>query len=293
MKDIKLGVVGYGTMGRGIVTSALLGGLGVKVLERGEELLRDGHAAVLKNIAKAIEKGKASGNPEEYLRNCVGVKSVADLADRDIIIEAVFEDREIKAKLFAEMDKALPAGVVFATNTSSLSVSGIAANTNRADKVIGMHFMNPVPLMQLVEVVRGAETSGDTIAAIKDLARQMGKITVDVKDSPGFVVNRLLIPMINEACSLLHEGVADAEAIDTVMKLGANHPIGPLALADLIGLDVVLSIMDVIEGGLNSSKYNACPLLRQKVEAGHLGRKTGEGFYKYNQPVEPTHKEQA
>lgn len=290
MKVIKLGVVGYGTMGRGIVTSALLGGLGVKVLERGEELLRDGHAAVMRNIAKAIEKGKASGTPEEYMGNCAGVKSVADLADRDIIIEAVFEDKELKAGLFNAMDKALPPRVIFATNTSSLSVSGIAANTCRADKVIGMHFMNPVPLMQLVEVVRGAETSGETIAAVKELARQMGKVTVDVKDSPGFVVNRLLIPMINEACSLLNEGVADAEAIDTVMKLGANHPIGPLALADLIGLDVVLSVMDVIEDGFKSSKYNACPLLRQKVKAGHLGRKTGEGFYKYDQPAGPTHK---
>ena len=277
-----LGVVGYGTMGRGIVTSALLGGLKVKVLEKGIEFLNKGDVAVKKSIAKLIEKGKASGTPEEYMRQCSGVSVISDLSDCDIIVEAVFEDKKEKYSLFQEMDKVLPAHIVLATNTSSISITDIAAKTKRMEKVVGMHFMNPVPIMQLVEIVRGEKTAESTCTVVKELAGKMGKTAVEVKDSPGFVVNRLLIPMINEACYLLHEGVADSQSIDTVMKLGANHPIGPLALADMIGLDVVLSIMEVIEEGFKNAKYQPCPLLREMVVAGHLGRKTGQGFYKYS-----------
>ena len=277
----KIGVVGYGTMGRGIVASALMSGLAVKVMETEQRLLESGNSAVAKSISKLIEKGKIQGKVEDYLQKCTGVLSFGDLTDCELIIEAVFEDKNLKIKVFKELDSIMPPDVVLATNTSSISISEIAANTGRPARVAGMHFMNPVPLMQLVEVVIGTATSENTRAVVTELAASMGKTAVEVKDSPGFVVNRLLIPMINEACFLVHEGVADAKSIDSVMKLGANHPIGPLALADMIGLDVVLSIMEVIAGGFNDPKYRSCPVLKDMVKSGKLGKKTGQGFYTY------------
>ncbi|HID25117.1 MAG TPA: 3-hydroxybutyryl-CoA dehydrogenase, partial [Thermoplasmata archaeon] len=235
-----------------------------------------------KFLDKSIEKGKLTVEEKENILSRIkGTTKLEDLKDVDLIIEAIFENVTAKKELFQELDKICKKETVFASNTSTIPITDLASVTERPEFFIGMHFMNPVPLMKLVEVIRGLRTSDETAKLIKDLAEKMGKTPVEVNDSPGFVSNRLLMPMINEAVYCLMEGVGSAEAIDNVMKLGMNHPMGPLELADLIGLDVVLDIMTVLYQGFNDSKYRPCPLLKKMVQAGYLGRKTGRGFYEY------------
>ncbi len=277
----KIGVVGYGTMGNGIVSVSLASGFDVVVCEVDQERVDKGNALVKKTLSKLVAKGKIEGDVDTYLSGLQTVLTLDGLKDCDIVVEAATENKTLKLDIFQKLDNILPDNVILATNTSSISITEIAGHTNRADKVIGMHFMNPVPIMKLVEVIRGIATSDETYNLVKELSEKLGKTPVEVNDYPGFVVNRLLIPMINEAVYTLMEGVAEKEAIDTVMKLGAAHPMGPLALADLIGLDVCLSIMEVLYDGFKDTKYRPCPLLVKMVRAGYLGRKTKKGFYDY------------
>ncbi|PLX19247.1 MAG: 3-hydroxybutyryl-CoA dehydrogenase [Candidatus Muiribacterium halophilum] len=277
----KIGVVGYGTMGNGIVSVSIASGFDVVVCEVDQERVDKGNALVKKTLSKLVAKGKIEGDVDTYLSGLQTVLTLDGLKDCDIVVEAATENKTLKLDIFQKLDNILPDNVILATNTSSISITEIAGHTNRADKVIGMHFMNPVPIMKLVEVIRGIATSDETYNLVKELSEKLGKTPVEVNDYPGFVVNRLLIPMINEAVYTLMEGVAEKEAIDTVMKLGAAHPMGPLALADLIGLDVCLSIMEVLYDGFKDTKYRPCPLLVKMVRAGYLGRKTKKGFYDY------------
>jgi len=275
-------VVGAGQMGHGIAQVAAAKGISVCLHDITLELADKGKKQVAKGLDRLVQKGKMTAEAQRALLE--KIKPVADFAQVsqvDFIIEAATERLDIKKKIFAEMDGLARPEVILATNTSSQSITEIAAATKRADKVIGMHFFNPVPVMQLVEIVRGLATSVETDQTIYDLAVALGKTPARVADYPGFVSNRVLMPMINEAIYCLFEGIADAEAVDTVMKLGMNHPMGPLALADLIGLDTCLFIMQRLYQGFSDSKYRPCPLLVKMVEAGKLGRKTGEGFYKY------------
>jgi 3-hydroxybutyryl-CoA dehydrogenase len=269
-------VVGAGQMGAGIAQVVAASGRRVSLhdpfpgaTERGLETMR-------KSLTKLEEKG---GPPAEDV--LARVTAAADLVPADLMIEAVIEDAEVKSDVFRRADEALPPEAILASNTSSIPITSLAAATNRADRVIGMHFFNPVPVLRLVEVVRAEETSAETAAAVVELARELGKVPAETRDFPGFVSNRILMPFINEAAYALLEGVADAEAIDTIARLGFAHPIGPLALADLIGLDTCVAIMDVLHQGLGDQKYAPCPLLRQYVQAGRLGRKSGRGFYTY------------
>jgi len=275
-------VVGAGTMGNGIAQTFAASGRRVLLLEANAPALDRGMSAIGKSLAKLVEKGKmeAGARDETLARISTDPKSFP-LADCAIAVEAVPEKLEIKREVFQMLDPMVPEGAILATNTSSISITELAAGTRRPARFIGMHFMNPVPLMPLVEVVRGLETSEATVAETVELARALGKTPVVVADRPGFVSNRVLLPMINEAAFALMEGVADREAIDTVMKLGMNHPMGPLALADLIGIDVCLDIMEVLHQGFGDSKYRPCPLLKTMVAAGRLGRKSGRGFYEY------------
>jgi 3-hydroxybutyryl-CoA dehydrogenase len=277
-----IGVVGSGTMGNGIAHVAARSGFKVILHDLGQRFLDQALSTIARNLDREIAKGKISGDDKKLtLSRIVSTQDSATLAGADFVIEAVTEDFETKAKVFQRLDTITRPDVILASNTSSISITKVASKTTRPDKVIGMHFMNPVPVMELVEIVRGLGTSDQTCQATKGLAHSLGKTPVEVNDFPGFVSNRVLMPMINEAIYCVMEGVGGADAVDSVMKLGMNHPMGPLALADLIGLDVCLDIMEVLHTGLGDSKYRPCPLLRKMVDAGHLGRKSGQGFYKY------------
>ena len=280
----KMAVVGSGTMGQGIAQVGAQTGLEVRVLDIAPAALDKARAGIEKSLAKFAEKGKITAEAREAAHGRLVFTSDFEQATDgvDLVVEAIVENEEAKRDLFGRLDQATPDHAILATNTSSISITTIAAATKRPEKVIGMHFMNPVPLMKLVEVIRGHATSDETCADTMALAERMGKTPVEVNDYPGFVSNRVLMPLINEAAFTLMEGVATREAIDTVMKLGMNHPMGPLTLADFIGIDVCVAILDVLYRGLGDPKYRACPLMRRMMAAGHLGRKTGRGFYDYS-----------
>jgi 3-hydroxybutyryl-CoA dehydrogenase len=284
MQINKVLVVGAGQMGSGIAQVCAQAGLQVVLLDIKEEFVEKGLKGIAKNLQRGVDKGRISAAEKEAALSLLqGTLKMEVGSDADMLIEAVAEVMTLKKKIFTEADRILPPHAILATNTSSLPITEIAAVTERPTQVIGMHFMNPVPVMKLVEIIRGIATSSETFNVTRELALKLGKTPVEVNDFPGFVSNRVLLPMINEAVYCLMEGVAEAEAIDTVLKLGMNHPMGPLALADLIGLDTCLSIMEVLHDGLGDSKYRPCPLLRKYVHAGWLGVKTGRGFYQYDQ----------
>lgn len=278
-----VGVVGAGQMGSGIAQVAAMSGLDVVLQDISAEGLAKAKSRIEQSLAKLAEKGKISADDAASAKKRVQTSQhIEDLSRADIVIEAVSENPELKFELFRKFDSICRDGVVLASNTSSISITTIAAQTRRPDRVVGMHFMNPVPIMKLVEVIRGLRTSEETFRAVKALSEKMGKVCVESKDYPGFVVNRILMPMVNEACYALYEGLASVEDIDNAMKLGTNQPMGPLTLADFIGLDTCLAIMNVLHDGLGDTKYRPCPLLKQYVAAGLLGKKTGQGFYKYD-----------
>jgi 3-hydroxybutyryl-CoA dehydrogenase len=280
--DIKtIGIVGSGTMGGGIAQVAATTGFQVILHDVGQEHLGRALKTIDKSLAKLIEKGKIAEDKGLILSRIKTTTALEDFTKADLVVEAVFEDFEVKKKVLVAVDKIVRPEVILASNTSSISITRLAALTSRPAKFMGMHFMNPVPLMTLVELIKGIATSQETFTAVKSVAEKMGKVPVEANDFPGFISNRILMPMINEAVYALMEGVGTPEAIDTVMKLGMNHPMGPLALADLIGLDVCLYIMEVLYEGFKDTKYRPCPLLRKMVDAGYLGRKTGRGFYEY------------
>ncbi|HET6762379.1 MAG TPA: 3-hydroxybutyryl-CoA dehydrogenase [Longimicrobiaceae bacterium] len=278
----KVAVVGAGTMGNGIVHVFAQNGYDVVMIDVRQDALDAARATIAGNMERQIKKGTLAEADRDAALARVALSTALDgAADADLVIEAATENRELKFKIFRDLDRIAPAHAILASNTSSISITEIAAVTGRPEKVIGMHFMNPVPVMKLVEIIRGLRTSDETASVTVAVSEGLGKTVAEAQDYPGFVANRILLPMINEAVYCLMEGVAEAEAIDTVMKLGMNHPMGPLALADLIGLDTCLAILEVLHSGLGDPKYRACPLLRKYVAAGKLGRKTGEGFYKY------------
>jgi 3-hydroxybutyryl-CoA dehydrogenase len=277
-----VGVIGMGTMGAGIVQTCLMSGYPVVAWDADEVAGRRGKDKIEGGIKKFAEKGKIEPDQVDPMLGRLTLASeLSEFSDRDIVIEAIVEREDIKTSVFRQLDEICPEGTILASNTSSISITKLAASTQRADRFIGMHFMNPVPLMKLIEVIRGLDTSDETYDAVQAMSTALGKTPVEVNDFPGFVSNRVLLPMINEAIYCLMEGVGTAENIDEVMKLGMNHPLGPLRLADLIGLDVCLDIMRVLHDGLGDSKYRPCPLLIKTVDAGRLGRKSGRGFFEY------------
>src|SRR4029077_5255831 len=282
MENKTVAVLCGGTMGNGIAHVAARSGLKVLLHDIEQQQLDNAVSTISRNLDREVAKNKiTAGDKSAALARILTTTNTGAVAEADFIIEAVIEDIEVKSQIFTSVDSIARPGVILASNTSSISITKIASRTKRPDKVIGMHFMNPVPVMPLVEVVRGLATSDETYKTTKQLAESMGKTPVEVNDFPGFVSNRVLMPMINEAIYCVMEGVGTPEAVDAIMKLGMNHPMGPLALADLIGLDVCLDIMEVLQNGLGDSKYRACPLLRKMVDAGHLGRESGRGFYVY------------
>jgi len=279
---MKIMVLGAGTMGAGIVQNAAQSGFTVVLRDIKQEFVDKGIAGIDKLLGKNVDKGKMTAEDKAAVMGRIsGTVDMAAAADCDLIIEAAVEIMEIKKAIFKELDSICKPSCILASNTSALSITEIGAASGRADKMIGMHFFNPVPAMKLVEIIRGANTSQDTYDAIKELALKMGKAPVEINEAPGFIVNRLLIPMLNEGMYALMEGVANAEDIDTSMKFGAGHPMGPLALADMIGLDICLKIMETLYKEFGDPKYRPCPLLAKMVRANKLGRKTGEGFFTY------------
>jgi 3-hydroxybutyryl-CoA dehydrogenase len=277
-----IGVVGAGTMGNGIAQVVARAGYRVVMRDVKDEFLERGLAAIEKSLQRDVEKERLAADEKDVIRGRIQTTtSLEPLRDASIVIEAVTENLGVKTELFKTLDQTTPGETILASNTSSISITKLGAATSRADKVIGMHFMNPVPVMKLVEIIRGIATSDGTYEKVRVLTEKLGKTALDCEDSPGFVSNRVLMPMINEAIFTLYEGVATRESIDGIMKLGMNHPMGPLTLADFIGLDVCLAIMNVMHEGFGDPKYRPCPLLRRYVDAGWLGRKTGRGFYEY------------
>lgn len=278
----KVMVVGAGQMGSGIAQVIAQAGFEVKLNDMKQEFFERGLRVIAKNLTRDVEKGRKTEEEKEAILNRITMSlDLKDAFDADLIIEAATENMDIKQTIFKELDAIAPKHAILATNTSSLPITEIAAVTERPEKVIGMHFMNPVPVMKLVEIIRGLATADEVYKTVEQMTHQLGKTPVEVNDFPGFISNRILLPMINEAVYALYEGVATKEAIDDVMKLGMNHPMGPLTLADFIGLDTCLYIMEILHEGLGDSKYRPCPLLRKYVAAGWLGRKTGRGFYVY------------
>lgn len=283
MEIKKVMVIGAGQMGSGIAQVCAQAGYAVTLNDLKQEFVDRGLANINKNLARQVDRGRLSeADQQEIVARITASTDLADAKEVDVVIEAAVENMEIKAKIFAELDQVAPEHAILASNTSSLPITEIAAATNRPEKVIGMHFMNPVPVMKLVEIIRGLATADEVYEAIEQMTLKLEKVPVEVNDFPGFVSNRVLMPMINEAIYTLYEGVATKEAIDEVMKLGMNHPMGPLTLADFIGLDTCLYIMETLHEGFGDDKYRPCPLLRKYVSAGWLGRKSGRGFYEYN-----------
>lgn len=279
----KFGVIGAGQMGNGIAQVAAASGLQVVMSDISMEFAEKGKAAISKNLGRAVEKGKIAANESDAILGRIELTTaLQDLSDVDFLVEAAVEREDLKFKLFQDLDGLCKPETILSTNTSSIPIGRIAAQTGRPEKVIGMHFMNPVPVMKLVEVIKGLATSEETFRTTWELSEKFGKTPAEANDFPGFIANRILMPMINEAIFCLYQSVGKPEDIDTVMKLGMNHPMGPLALADLIGLDTCLAIMETLYDGFKDSKYRPCPLLRKYVEAGWLGRKSGRGFYNYS-----------